>query len=154
MWLSYEVEKESAWELVIEEVRIAWNDWNHVFISVIIIMFGSVLLFRAVEYRQRKDAEWALLHPEQVAITPEKPEDWMKKFNEKSTEKNLEISKVPSNEVISAAHTVLEQHDEKVDYEAIAEVADDLLDLGEPDIEEQTTPSKNSVSDDSLDLDL
>ncbi|MEE2812417.1 MAG: hypothetical protein VX627_05265, partial [Candidatus Thermoplasmatota archaeon] len=135
VWLSYEVEKESAWELVIEEVRIAWNDWNHVFISVIIIMFGSVLLFRAVEYRQRKDAEWALLHPEQVAITPEKPEDWMKKFNEKSTEKNLEISKVPSNEVISAAHTVLEQHDEKVDYEAIAELADDLLDLGEPDIE-------------------
>jgi hypothetical protein len=154
VWLSYEVEKESAWELIIEEARIAWNDWNHVFISAIIIMFGSVFLFRAVEYRQRKDAEWALLHPEQVAMTPEKPEDWMKKFNEKQLENNHEISTPPSDDVISAAHTVLEQHDEKVDYEAIAELADELLEFDDPEVREETTPAKNSVSDDSLDLDL
>jgi hypothetical protein len=56
--------------------------------------------------------------------------------------------------MISAAHTVLEQHDEKVDYEAIAELADELLEFDDPVVRDETTPAKNSVTDDSLDLDL
>ncbi len=79
----------------------------------------------------------------------------------------------PSEEVLAAADTVFEHHDEKADYSAIETLSDDLLDTAEPHeanqvleptetVETRTVrhprekPVKKQLenSDESLDLDL
>ena len=80
--------------------------------------------------------------------------------------------KAPSGEVMQAANTVFEHHDEKADYAAIDSLGEDLLDAVEPHeanqalppteaIQSRTVrhqrkkiePSKKNVDDD-IDLDL
>ena len=194
-WPQENIEGESEWGEFVSSLQSFRNDWNQILISIIVTMVGAVVLHRAVVYRQRKDAEWAEMissrHQE-----PEKVGDWMGKFSEK----NIEMPEVssspemdaaafklafemraeskqerakPSDDVMEAANTVFEHHDEKADYEAIENLTDDLLDVAEPhEANEALTPtesapgrtirhprkdvpkSKPSVSDDDLDLDL
>ena len=79
----------------------------------------------------------------------------------------------PSDEVVEAAHTVFEHHDEKVDYDAIDSLTEELLDVSEPhEANDALSPaesvtgrtvrharkempqSNNDATDDDLDLDL
>lgn len=194
-WRPENIEEESAWDEFVIQVQSFWNDWGQILISVIITMIGAVVLHRAVVYRQRKDAEW----DEMIAarhVEPEKVEDWMGKFNEKevptqqtepsptmdsgafkmafqmrSESKPKKVS--PSEEVLAAADTVFQHHDEKADYSAIETLSDDLLDSSEPHEanrvleptesvgtrtirhpREKTVTKPQENSDDSLDLDL
>ena len=194
-WPQENIEGESEWGEFVSSLQSFWNDWNQILLSVIVTMVGAVVLHRAVVYRQRKDSEWA----EMIAARHQEPEkvgDWMEKFSEKNIEKP-EVSSgpemdaaafklafemraeskqertKPSDDVMEAANTVFEHHDEKADYEAIENLTDDLLDVSEPhEANEALTPaesapgrtvrhprkdvpkSKPSVSDDDLDLDL
>ena len=158
-------------------------------------MVGAVVLHRAVVYRQRRDAEWtdmiASRHHE-----PEKVGDWMGKFSEKNVEmpeispspemdaaafklafemssESKQERPSPSDEVMQAANTVFEHHDEAVDYEAIESLTEELLDVSEPhEANEALSPaesvsgrtirharkesekSKSKSKDDDIDLDL
>ena len=145
-------------------------------------------------YRQRRDAEWN----EMIAsrnVEPEKVEDWMGKFSEKNVElpdspsapemdanafkmafkmrskSKPELSK-PSGEIMDAAKTVFDHHDEKADYDAIDSLTKDLLETSEPhEANAVLSPSKsvqtrtvrharknpkgnNGSSENDLDLDL
>ena len=79
----------------------------------------------------------------------------------------------PSDEVMQAANTVFEHHDEKVDYDAIESLTEELLDVSEPhEANEALSPaesvtgrtvrharkespqSNKDATDDDLDLDL
>ena len=158
-------------------------------------MVGAVVLHRAVVYRQRRDAEWT----EMIASRHQEPEkvgDWMGKFSEKNVEmpevspspemdaaafklafemrsESKQERTTPSDEVVEAAHTVFEHHDEKADYEAIDSLTEDLLDVSEPhEANEALRPtesvpsrtirhprkepakSKSKSRDDDIDLDL
>ena len=79
----------------------------------------------------------------------------------------------PTEEAMQEANTVFEHHDEKVDYEAIENLTDDLLDASEPhEANEVLTPAESmptrtirhprkeatksmrDSADDDIDLDL
>ncbi|MCS5535515.1 MAG: hypothetical protein NZ802_06645, partial [Candidatus Poseidoniales archaeon] len=127
---------------------------------------------------------------------PEKVGDWMGKFSEKNVEmpeispspemdagafklafqmrsQSKQERPTPSDDVVEAAHTVFEHHDEKADYEAIESLTEELLDVSEPhEANEALSPaeslpsrtirhprkeppqSKNDSKDDDVDLDL
>ena len=153
-WPSENIEEESKWDVFVDSVQLFWNNWNQILISIIVTMVGAVVLHRAVVYRQRRDTEWAQLiasrHTE-----PEKVEDWMGKFSEKnvqtpqapiSSEMDAEAFKLafqmgseskpkreaPTDDIMQAANTVFEHHDEKADYDAIENLTDVLLDVSGP----------------------
>jgi hypothetical protein len=194
-WPSENIEQESAWDEFVDSVQSFWNDWNQILISIIVTMVGAVVLHRAVVYRQRRDNEW----DEMIAARhqdPEKVEDWMGKFSEKNVEMP-EVSRspemdagafklafqmrsqskqerpTPSDDVVEAAHTVFDHHDENADYDAIESLTEELLDISEPhEANEALSPaeslptrtirhprkespqSKNEAKDDDIDLDL
>ena len=194
-WPPDNIEEESAWDEFVDSVQSYWNDWNQILISIIVTMVGAVVLHRAVVYRQRRDTEWdemiAARHKE-----PEKVDDWMGKFSEKNVEmpeispspemdagafklafqmrsQSKQERPTPSDDVVEAAHTVFEHHDETADYEAIEGLTEELLDVSEPhEANEALSPaesvtgrtirharkevpqSNNDATDDDLDLDL
>ena len=193
-WRPENIEEESGWDEFIDDIRVIWNDWNQIFFSIIVTLIGAVVLHRAVVYRQRRDAEWN----EMIAsrnVEPEKVEDWMGKFSEKNVElpdspsapemdanafkmafkmrskSKPELSK-PSGEIMDAAKTVFDHHDEKADYDAIDSLTKDLLETSEPhEANAVLSPSKsvqtrtvrharknpkgnNGSSENDLDLDL
>ncbi|MEC8926954.1 MAG: hypothetical protein VYB17_01680, partial [Candidatus Thermoplasmatota archaeon] len=194
-WPQENIEEESEWEEFVDSVQSFWNDWNQILISIIVTMVGAVVLHRAVVYRQRRDSEWAEMvssrHQE-----PEKVGDWMGKFSEKNVEmpevspspemdaaafklafemrsESKQERATPSDEVVQAAHTVFEHHDEKADYDAIESLTEDLLDVSEPhEANEALSPAESmpgrtirhprkeptqslkDVTDDDIDLDL
>jgi len=162
-------------------------------ISLVVILIGAVALHRAVVYRQRRDAEWnAMIAARNVE--PEKVEDWMDKFSQKSdaepeltpspemdagafelafksrSKSKPQAEKIsPTAEVMEAANTVFEHHDEQADYDAIEDLAGDLLDESEPhEANQMLEPSESTGSrtvrherkipepkqDDDIDLDL
>jgi len=180
---------------IFAKIETVWLNWHHVFISIVIILVGSIGLFKAVEYRQRKDAEWDTLHHNEEVV-PEKPEDWMDKFDSKE-EKNIPVVASPgisadvfeatfklksspkaartgpSEEVVNAAQTVLAHHDQRADYAALEELAEDLLDENIPHTANEILPeakdetsrtirhsrdervkSNRTGSDEDLDLEL
>jgi len=194
-WRTENIEEESAWSEFFSQVQTLWNDWGQILISIIVTMIGAVVLHRAVVYRQRRDEEWN----EMIAarhVEPEKVEDWMGKFSEKVDGKpqpepsptmdagafkmafqmrseSKPKKAAPSEEVLAAADTVFEHHDEKADYSAIETLSDDLLDTAEPHEANQVLEPTETVetrtvrhhrekpvkkqqenSDESLDLDL
>ena len=193
-WIEIDAEEEDMWGNALEEFRLAWNNWSHVILSIIVIIIGSMMLYRAVEHRQRKDAEWEALHSTHEK-TPEKLEDWVGKFNKDGGEIKDQIQSPempadaftaafkskstpsqpqkaqPSAAVVEAAQTVLEHHDEKMDYAAIEDLSEALLDVREeheankslPDVaaitgstvrHEKPDISKEESGVDDLDLDL
>jgi len=193
-WIEIDAEEEDMWGNALEEFKGAWNNWNHVFLSIIVIIIGSMMLYRAVEYRQRKDAEWAALHATHEKI-PEKVEDWVGKFNKDggTIASQIQSPEMPADAftaafksksappksqnvqisaaVVEAAQTVLEHHEEKMDYAAIEDLSEGLLDVEEPheandDLSDVTAitgrtvrhekrdVSKKDTGDDDLDLDL
>ncbi|MBJ84229.1 MAG: hypothetical protein CMB52_01755 [Euryarchaeota archaeon] len=190
-WRPENIDSVSAWGEFVLDVQSFWNAWGQFLISLVVIMIGAVALHRAVVYRQRRDAEWdAMIAARNVE--PEKVEDWMDKFSQKSESepeptpspemdagafeqafKSRSKSKpekaAPTSEVMDAANTVFEHHDERADYEAIEDLAGDLLDEAEPHEanqmlepgestgartvrHERKTPQKKM--DDDIDLDL
>jgi len=194
-WRPENIEEESAWNEFVLQIQSFWNNWGQILISIIVTMIGAVVLHRAVIYRQRKDDEWN----EMIAsrnVEPEKVEDWMDKFNDKESKvsqpepsptmdagafkmafqmrsESKPKKKAPSDEVLAAADTVFEHHDEKADYTAIESLSDDLLDGAEPHEanrvleptesvgtrtvrhpREMPEEKKQQPSDDGLDLDL
>jgi len=166
-WPAENIEEESEWDEFIDNVQSFWNDWGQILISIGVTIIGAIVLHRAVVYRQNKDAVWN----EMIAarhVEPEKVEDWMGKFSGNSTEEvilepgpamDAEAFKMafqrrsgakptkaaPSKEVIEAAGTVFEHHDEKADYAAIENLADDLLNVSEPHEANQVLPPAASV---------
>ncbi|MDE0708540.1 MAG: hypothetical protein OSB33_06280, partial [Candidatus Poseidoniales archaeon] len=194
-WPPENIGEESAWNEFVEQIQSFWNDWGQILISIIVTIIGAIVLHRAVVYRQRKDSEWAELIASHH-VEPEKVEDWMDKFSEKnvatpqakpspamdaeafkmafqmkSEQKPKKIA--PSEKVMAAAETVFQHHDEKADYTAIENLADDLLDVAEPHEANQVLPPtesvgtrtvrhprkesvkpKGKITDDDLDLDL
>ncbi len=193
-WRPENVEEESAWSEFLDDAKSFWNGWGQVLISIIVTLIGAVVLHRAVVYRQRRDTEWN----EMIAarhVEPEKVEDWMDKFNEKESgsptvptspvmdagafktafgmrSKVKAERKAPSGEVMQAANTVFEHHDEQADYAAIDSLGEDLLDAVEPHEANQVLPATEAVQsrtvrhqrkkiepskknmDDDMDLDL
>ncbi|MEE2747556.1 MAG: hypothetical protein VX473_03705 [Candidatus Thermoplasmatota archaeon] len=193
-WRPENVDEESGWDDFIAGVQSIWNDWHQIILSIIVTLIGAVVLHRAVVYRKRRDAEWA----EMIAsrnVEPEKVEDWMGRFSEKQTEisepslgpemdadafktafkmgsKPKPERQSPSDDIMQAANTVFDHHDEKADFEAMEKLSDDLLDSSEPheanalfDPSESVgsrtvrhprkeTQSKSAISDDEIDLDL
>jgi|GEM_PF-685070 len=194
-WPPENIEGESAWDEFVDSAQSFWNDWNQILISIIVTMVGAVVLHRAVVYRQRKDSEWSELiasrHQE-----PEKVGDWMEKFSEKNVEipevsrspemdagafklafqmrsESKQERSTPSDDVMQAAHTVFEHHDERADYDVIDSLAEELLEFSAPhEANEALSPaesmpgrtirhprkepsiSKGNAEDDDLDLDL
>ena len=155
-WRPENIEEESAWDEFVLDVQSFWNAWGQFLISLVVIIIGAIGLHRAIVYRQRRDAEWdAMIAARNVE--PEKVEDWMDKFSQKSdsgpeptpspemdagafelafksrSKSTPQVDKVsPSTEVMEAANTVFEHHDEQADYDAIEDLAGDLLDESEP----------------------
>ena len=108
----------------------------------------------------------------EVSASPEMDAGAFKLAFQMSSEAKQERP-TPSDEVVEAAHTVFEHHDEKIDYDAIESLTEELLDVSEPhEANEALTPaeslptrtirhprkeseqSKNEAEDDDLDLDL
>jgi len=163
VWHLDEPDEPGTWELMERGMQSFWNAWGQILLSTIVVMAGSLLLFRAVQHRQEKDAAWAARHAVHETL-PAKVEDWMGRFENggESEPEAIESPAIPahafqalfqmqsqtkpakqgpSSEVVGAAQTVLEHHDSKADYAAIDDLVDDLLD-------------EKEESDKDLDLDL
>ena len=194
-WRTDDAEEVSYWDELSVDVKIFWNNWGQILISLIVTFIGAILLHKAVVHRQKRDAEWAEIIAARQPKEPEKVEDWMEKFTETNMPVNIPQSSVemdaasfkqafqkrsnpkpqkvsPSEEIIEAAHTVFEHHDEKADYAAIDDLAGGLLATHEPhDANKNLQPSevptsrtvrkpkrefseKEERGDDDLDLDL
>jgi hypothetical protein len=166
-WRPENIVEESNWDRFKSEVQILWNEWNQILFSAIVTLIGAIVLHRAVVYRQRRDAEWnAMIAARHVE--PEKAEDWMGKFSEKNPQtpvaapsatmdagdfkkafqmrsKTKPVRASPSDEVVDAAHTVFEHHDEIADYEALEGLTEELLDESEPHEANQSLAPSESV---------
>jgi len=194
-WRTENLDEVSYWDELSVDIKVFWNDWGQILISVIVTLIGAILLHKAVVHRQKRDAEWAQMIASRQPKEPEKVEDWMDKFTATDTPAQVTRSTVevdaasfkqafqkrsnpkpkknsPSEQIIEAAHTVFEHHDEKADYAAIDDLADGLLANHEPhDANAKLQPSEMPTSrtvrqpkreisevaknaDDNLDLDL
>ena len=163
IWHPDESDEPGTWELMERGMQSFWNAWGQILLSTIVVMAGSLLLFRAVQHRQEKDAAWAARHAVHETV-PAKVEDWMGRFENGGESKPEAIESPampahafqalfqmqsqskpakqgPSSEVVDAAQTVLEHHDSKADYDAMDDLVDDLLE-------------EKDESDKDLDLDL
>ncbi len=156
-WRPENIEEDDSLEVILEGMRIFWNNWNNILISVIVVMIGSLALHRAVLHRQTKDEQWRKKQ-ELKAQPPETSDDWMGKFDggERAGEagegaedvmpespemdalafttafkmrsgKTRPVREGPEANVVKAATTVLEHHDKSADLSAMEYLASDLL---------------------------
>ena len=166
-WRPENIVEPSLWDDLSDGLLSFWATWHSFLISLLVTGVGSILLYKAVLHRQRKDAEWAALHPTETP-EPERPEDWMEKFENGGEAPPEKIDSpampagafatafqmrsdpkparsAPAAAIVDAAHTVFEHHDERADYAAIEDLADGLLDPVEPHPSNASLPAAESV---------
>jgi len=156
-WRPENVKHEDTLEVIKEGMKLFWNKWNNILISVVVVMIGSIALHRAVVHRQTKDEMWRRTQGLD-ATPPETVGDWMDKYEggeragedgEGTTEilpaspemdaaafamafkmrsgKSIPVSEGPDANIVKAATTVLEHHDKNADITAMEDLASGLL---------------------------
>jgi len=151
-----------------------WNQFNGIGFSVIITVIGSLILFQAVKHRQRKDAEWKARMTTPEPPEPEKPGQWMSKFNRgeksqvpviksenanqvsadefkevfssKSSPKPKKRNSKPSEGLLEAANTVFEHHEKAIENDLLDELANKLVKENEPHPAMELLTKKESVT--------
>ncbi len=163
-WRPENIHEDSNWvkfEIAIAEL---WNQFNGLVMTILVVLAGSLGLLQALKHRAEKDALWKAKLAASEPAEPEKPEEWMEKFEgeDKSGDKGIvgsviEAPKIaarvfqdlftakappksvqkakPSEALLDAANTVLEHHETSIE----GDLLDDLA--GELAIEKKAHPS-------------
>ena len=153
-WRPENIVEETFYSKLERQAAQIWNEYNGLVMTILVVVAGALGLFQALQHRARKDAEWegklAAMQPKE----PEKPGEWMAKFDKTNAESKsfvssaIEAPKIaakvftdlfranapvksatktkPDEKVLDAANTVLEYHETKIDSDILDELAGEL----------------------------
>jgi hypothetical protein len=155
-WRPENIHEDSAWikfEIVAANL---WNQFNGLVMTILVVLAGSLGLLQALKHRAAKDALWKAKLAAAEPAAPEKPEQWMGKFDNKGVEENkgilgvvVEAPKIaakvfqdlftsktppksvqkdkPSEDLLDAANTVLEHHETSIEGDLLDDLAGELV---------------------------
>ena len=155
-WRPENIREDSAWvkfEIVAADL---WNQFNGLVMSILVVLAGSLGLLQALKHRAAKDALWKAKLAAAEPAAPEKPEQWMGKFDNKGGEENkgiigavVEAPKIaakvfqdlftsktppksvqkdkPSEDLLDAANTVLEHHETSIEGDLLDDLVGELV---------------------------
>ncbi|MCS5526919.1 MAG: hypothetical protein NZ774_03560 [Candidatus Poseidoniales archaeon] len=155
-WRPENIHEDSAWLKLEIAVANLWNQFNGLVMTILVVLAGSLGLLQALKHRAAKDALWKAKLAAADPAAPEKPEQWMGKFDNKGVEANKGIigtvvegpriaAKVfqdlfisntppksvekekPSEALLDAANTVLEHHETNIEGDLLDDLAGELV---------------------------
>ena len=155
-WRPENIHEDSAWVKFEIAAANLWNQYNGLVMTILVILAGSLGLLQALKHRAAKDALWKAKLAAAEPAAPEKPEQWMGKFDNKGVEENKGIigtvveapriaAKVfqdlftskappksvekekPSEVLLDAAKTVLEHHETSIEGDLLDDLAGELV---------------------------
>jgi hypothetical protein len=156
LWRPENIHEDSAWlkfEIAAAEL---WNQFNGLVMTILVVLAGSLGLLQALKHRAAKEALWKAKLAAAEPAAPERPEQWMGKFDKKGVEANKGIigtvvdapkiaAKVfqdlftskappksiqkekPSEALLDAANTVLEHHETSIEGDLLDDLVGELV---------------------------
>lgn len=163
-WRPENIHEDSVWLKIEIATADLWNQYNDLIMTILVVLAGSLGLLQAFKHRAAKDALWKARLAAAKPAEPEKPEEWMGKFDNKSGAGNkgivgsvIEAPKIaarvfqdlftsntppksiqkekPSEALLDAANTVLEHHETSIEGDLLDDLASELA------IEKKAHPS-------------
>jgi len=154
-WRPENIHEDSAWLKFEIAAADLWNQFNGLVMTILVVLAGSLGLLQAFKHRAAKDALWKAKLAAAEPAAPEKPEQWLGKFDKKAVEANKGIigtvveapkmaAKVfqdlftsnappksiekekPSEALLDAANTVLEHHETSIEGDLLDDLAGEL----------------------------
>jgi hypothetical protein len=155
-WRPENIHGDSAWVKFEIAAANLWNQYNGLVMTILVVLAGSLGLLQALKHRAAKDAFWKAKLAAAEPAVPEKPEQWMGKFDNKGVQANKGIigtvveapriaAKVfqdlftsnappksvekekPSEVLLDAAKTVLEHHETSIEGDLLDDLAGELV---------------------------
>jgi hypothetical protein len=155
-WRPENIPEETFWLDIEIAAAEFWNEYNGLFLTILVVLAGALGLLQALKHREAKDTAWRAKLAAAEPPLPEKPEDWMLKFSHnaaaapkavvgavieapkmaakvftdifasKSPPKREEKVK-PSEELLDAANTVLVHHETTKEGDLLDDLASSLV---------------------------
>ena len=155
-WRPENIHEDSAWVKLEMAAADLWNQFNGLVMTILVVLAGSLGLLQALKHRAAKDAAWKARLAAAKPAAPEKPEEWMGKFDKKGGAVNkgivgtvIEAPKIaarvfqdlftantppkskqkekPSEALLDAANTVLEHHETTKEGDLLDDLAGELV---------------------------
>ncbi|HIG20377.1 MAG: hypothetical protein CXT67_01790 [Methanobacteriota archaeon] len=155
-WRPENIHEDSAWVKLEMAAADLWNQFNGLVMTILVVLAGSLGLLQALKHRAAKDAAWKARLAAAEPAAPEKPEEWMGKFDKKGGTGNkgivgtvIEAPKIaarvfqdlfttntppkskqkekPSESLLDAANTVLEHHETTIEGDLLDDLAGKLV---------------------------
>jgi len=155
VWRPENIQEDSTWMKIEIAVADLWNQFNGLVMTILVVLAGSLGLLQALKHRSEKDALWKAKLAAAEPPTPEKPQEWMDKFENNGRDENkgivgnvIQAPKIaarvfqdlftakapaksvqkekPSEALLDAANTVLEHHETSIEGDLLDDLAGDL----------------------------
>lgn len=155
VWRPEYIHEDSAWIKIEMAVADLWNQFNGLVMTILVVLAGTLGLLQAFKHRAAKDMAWKAKLAAAQPAEPEKPEEWLGKFDKKGAAENkgivgsvIEAPKIaarvfqdlftantppksiqkekPSEALLDAANTVLEHHETSIEGDLLDDLAGEL----------------------------